>query len=126
MLASCRLSPVSRAGWVAVALLPLLLAAVPATVARAWRGGQARRLGVGSVAALLAMMAALALAAQLVQGSVRAAQPLGHSLLLGIVLATLLPLAVHGAIAAGTSLEGDGGREWRWRSSRSPLRQPSR
>jgi hypothetical protein len=105
MLASCRLSPVSRAGWVAVALLPLLLAAVPTTVARAWRGGQARRVGVGSLVGLLAVTAVLALAAQLVQGSVRAAQPLGHSLLLGIVLATLLPLAVHRAIAGGASLE---------------------
>ena len=98
LLASCRLSPVTRAGWVAVALAPLLLA-LPAGVARAWRGDAERRRGVAAVAAVTAAVAAWALASWAAGAGERAAQPLGHHLLLGTALATLLPLALVPALA---------------------------
>ena len=101
MLASCRLSPVTRAGWVAVALLPLLLA-VPAAVARAWAGGEQRRRGMAAVAVVAGATAGWALVAWVMAGAAgAAAQPLGHHLLLGAVLATLLPISLASALAAG-------------------------
>ena len=106
LLASCRLSPVTRAGWVAVALLPLLLA-VPAAVARAWEGGERRRRGVAAVALVAAATAAWALIAWLGAGRPGgAARPLGHHLLLGAVLATLLPISLASALSAGPAPGG--------------------
>ncbi len=95
---SLRASPAPRAGWVAVALLPVMLA-LPAVVASCWKEAEARRRGVGAVAAVGAVTAVVALAGMALQGSPRAAQPLGNAVVLGAVLATLAPLSC--ALALG-------------------------
>jgi hypothetical protein len=82
----------------AIALLPLLVA-LPAAVARCWATPAARRQGVVAVAVVVALLATIALTLQLAQGSGRAAQPLGHHLLLAGVLATLLPPVLGSALA---------------------------
>lgn len=112
LLASCRLSPVTRAGWVAVALLPLLLA-VPAAVARAWEGDGPRRRGAAAVAGVAAGTAGWALI-DWAMGSARggAAQPLDHHLLLGGVLATLLPLSLALALSRGSAAAGPRAGAW--------------
>jgi hypothetical protein len=100
-----RASPVSRAGWLAVALLPAFLA-LPATVARCWATPEARRRGALAVALVAGACGAVALAGVALQGSVRAAQPLGNAVVLGGFLAVVTPLAWVAAM---------GGRgAWRW------------
>ena len=91
--ASCWASPVSRAGWVAVATLPAWLL-LPAAVARAWGGLRRRRLGLAAVAAVVLAVSLVALGGLLWRGDARAAAPLGHHNLLAVWLLAVLPLAV--------------------------------
>jgi hypothetical protein len=111
--ASAWLSPVPRAGLEAVVLLPAYLC-LPGAVARCWEGEAARRLGVRGMAAVVALLAAWALIAELTGGESASAAaaalavaprgpspglgttlaPLGHHTLLATWLATLLPLAL--------------------------------
>jgi hypothetical protein len=98
ILLAMRASPVPRAGWLAAALLPAFLV-LPAAIARCWSGAAARRRGVLGVTLVSGGLGALALVAMTVQGSPRAAQPLGNAVVEGAVLATLLPLAA-GTMAA--------------------------
>jgi len=110
VLLAMRASPVPRAGWLAAALLPALLV-LPAAIARCWyppddpsgpgdRDGEESRLrGALGVTVVAGLLGAAALVAMELQGSPRAAQPLGNAVVEGTVLATLLPLAV-GTVAA--------------------------
>ena len=100
-----RASPVPRAGWLAVALLPAFLA-LPAAVARCWVAPEARRRGALAVAMVAGAVGVLALAGALWQGSPRAAQPLGNAVALGAFLAMVTPLALAATMA-------ERGR-WRW------------
>ncbi len=86
-------SPVPRAGRVGVILLPAFLG-VPAAVAHAWRDARRRRIGLRAVALAVAAVAVWSLAEWAVGRTARAADPLGHHLLLAAWLALLLPLAV--------------------------------
>ncbi len=129
--ASCWASPVGRAGWTVVALLPAWYL-MPAAVARLWRtgdgpasakptparstpaesgpAGPAAR-GLWVVSAVVGGIALVALLGMVLHGDPRASAPLGHHNLLAVWLVTLLPLAVlpwrHGggarvlALAAG-------------------------
>lgn len=90
--ASCWASPVPRAGWVAVLLLPAFLG-IPAAVERCWRREADRRLGLRALALTVAGISLWALLDWMVLGSPRAAMPLGHHNLLAAWLVILLPLA---------------------------------
>ncbi len=90
--ASCWASPVPRAGWVAVLLLPAFYG-VPAVVERCWRREADRRLGLRALALTVAGVSLWALLDWMVLGSPRAAMPLGHHNLLAAWLVILLPLA---------------------------------
>jgi O-antigen ligase len=100
-----RASPVSRAGWLAVALLPAFLA-MPAVVARCWATAEARRRGALAVALVAGACGAVALVGVALQGSVRAAQPLGNAVVLGGFLAVVTPLVWVASM-------GERGA-WRW------------
>lgn len=100
VLASWAASPVARAGLVAVLTLPAWLLA-PAAVARCWRDGPARRLGLTAVALVVTAVAATALAGRLLFADPRASAPLGHHNLLAVWLLALLPLAASPARARG-------------------------
>jgi hypothetical protein len=111
--ASAWLSPVPRAGLVAVVLLPAY-SSLPGALARCWESEAARRLGARGMAAAVALLAGWALIAELRGGEtgVAAAEamavggrgaapalggtlaPLGHHTLLATWLATLLPVAL--------------------------------
>ena len=93
MLLAQRASPVPRAGWVAVALLPALLV-LPAALARSLAERSERRLALLAIVGVGGAIAAVALVAMAWQRSQRAAQPLGQALILAEVLAPLLPLCV--------------------------------
>jgi hypothetical protein len=99
VLLSMRASPVPRAGWLAAALLPAFLV-LPAAISRCWNGPdgrekpEARRRGALGVTVVAGVLGVIALVAMALQGSPRAAQPLGNAVVEGAVLATLLPLAV--------------------------------
>lgn len=90
---SCWASPVSRAGWTVVALLPAWLT-VPAFVAAAWGGPRRRRIGSWAVAVVVAALAAAGLYGRFVVGDARAAWPLGHHNPTAVWLLALLPLAL--------------------------------
>ncbi|PYQ55478.1 MAG: hypothetical protein DMF53_28100 [Acidobacteria bacterium] len=116
--ASAWASPVPRAGWVALILLPAFLV-LPGVVERCWRREQDRRWGLRALAVTVAGVALWALIDWLALGSPRPAMPLGHHNLLAAWLVILLPLAVlparepgpwrflglaAGGLAAGTVL----------------------
>ncbi|HEY4590956.1 MAG TPA: hypothetical protein VIJ61_01030, partial [Thermoanaerobaculia bacterium] len=116
--ASAWASPVPRAGWVALILLPAFLA-LPAVVERCWRREEDRRRGLRALALTVAGVSLWALIDWLALGSPRPAMPLGHHNLLAAWLVILLPLAVlparepgpwrflglaAGGLAAGTVL----------------------
>ncbi len=86
-------SPVPRAGWMAVLLLPAFLA-LPGVVERCWRRGADRRRGLRALAVLVAGVSAWALLDWLILGTPRPSMPLGHHNLLAAWLVLLLPLAV--------------------------------
>jgi O-antigen ligase len=96
---SAATSPVPRAGAVGLLLAPALVV-VPAAVARAWGTVRQARRGVSSLAVAIGALALAALLLQRWQGSAKAAQPLGHHLLLALCLAVLLPLSLVPALAA--------------------------
>jgi len=91
--ASAWVSPVPRAGLVAVVLLPAFLL-VPAAVARAWADPRARRAGLAGLGAVVLGISVWALAGWLAGRTPRAASPLGHHNLLAVWLLALLPPAV--------------------------------
>ncbi|HET9766622.1 MAG TPA: hypothetical protein VFS60_07235, partial [Thermoanaerobaculia bacterium] len=105
LVLAMRASPVPRAGWLAVALLPAFLA-LPAAVARCWATPEARCRGVLAVAMVAGAVGVLALAGALWQGSPRAAQPLGNAVALGTFLAMVAPLALAAVL--------DEHGRWRW------------
>ena len=105
LVLTMRASPVPRAGWLAVALLPAFLA-LPAAVARCWETAEARRRGALAVAVVAGAVGATALIGAAWQGSARAAQPLGNAVVLGGFLAVVAPLAMAAAM-------GERGA-WRW------------
>jgi hypothetical protein len=90
--ASAWSSPVSRAGWVAVLLLPAFLG-VPGWVEHCWRREEDRRRGLRSLALVVAGLSLWALLDWLILGTPRPAMPLGHHNLLAAWLVLLLPLA---------------------------------
>ena len=98
--ASCWASPVPRAGWLAVLLLPAFLG-IPAVVERCWRREADRRLGLRALALTVAGISLWALFDWMVLGSPRAAVPLGHHNLLAAWLVILLPLAALAAREPG-------------------------
>ncbi|HEX7180867.1 MAG TPA: O-antigen ligase family protein [Thermoanaerobaculia bacterium] len=91
-LASWWASPVRRAGWVGLVLLPAFLA-LPAAVARCWPAGEDRRRGLRGLAAVMAGVSLWALLDRLLLDAPRAAMPLGHHNLLAAWLVILLPFA---------------------------------
>jgi hypothetical protein len=93
MAASTWASPVPRAGWVALILLPAFLL-VPGVVERCWRREEDRRWGLRALALAVAGVALWSLIDWLALGSPRPAMPLGHHNLLAAWLVILLPLAV--------------------------------
>jgi hypothetical protein len=118
LAASAWASPVPRAGWVALILLPVFLA-LPGVVERCWRRERDRRWGLRALALTVAGVSLWALIDWLALGSPRPAMPLGHHNLLAAWLVILLPLAVlparepgpwrllglaAGGLAAGTVL----------------------
>jgi len=86
-------SPVPRAGWMAVLLLPAF-ALLPAVVERCWRRDADRRRGLRALAIVVAGLALWALLDWQILGSPRPSMPLGHHNLLAAWLVILLPLAV--------------------------------
>jgi hypothetical protein len=118
LAASAWASPVPRAGWVALILLPAFLA-LPGVVERCWRREEDRRWGLRVLALAVAGVSLWALIDWRALGSPRPAMPLGHHNLLAAWLVILLPLAVlparepgpwrflgiaAGGLAAGTVL----------------------
>ncbi|HXO22110.1 MAG TPA: O-antigen ligase family protein [Thermoanaerobaculia bacterium] len=103
--ASCWASPVPRAGWVGLILLPAYLA-LPGAVERAWRDDERdRRIGLRALAVVAGVVALGSLLAALQAGASRSAMPLGHHNLLAAWLVILLPLALQPAREPG---------RWRW------------
>ena len=93
MAASGWASPVPRAGWVTLILLPAFLG-LPGVVERCWRREEDRRRGLRALALAVAGVALWSLIDWLALGSPRPAMPLGHHNLLAAWLVILLPLAV--------------------------------
>jgi O-antigen ligase len=91
--ASAWASPVPRAGWTALILLPAFLM-LPALVESCWRREEDRRRGLRALALAVAGVSLWALVDWLALGSPRPAMPLGHHNLLAAWLVILLPLAV--------------------------------
>lgn len=98
--ASWWMSPVPRAGLVALLLLPGFLL-LPAAVAACWTGPRERRLGVAGLCLLLGLVGAVALVRWQVQGTPRAAMPLGHHNLLAAWLVIVWPIALQTARRRG-------------------------
>lgn len=86
-------SPVARAGWVGICLLPAYLLLAP-FVARCWSTECRRELGLRAWSTVVAATALWAIFAQVRQGTSRTAMPLGHHNLLAAFLVITLPLAV--------------------------------
>ncbi len=93
-LASCWTSPVPRAGWTVLLLLPALYL-LPVAVAWCWRTEQARRWGLPAVTVVAVTVAVVSLVG-VARGDLRAAEPLGQHILLAAFLVTLWPLALVG------------------------------
>lgn len=91
-VASLASSPVARAGWLGVLLLPAFLL-VPSAVAACWRTAEDRRAGLCSIALGVAIVAGWALVEQWRLATPGASLPLGHHNLLAAWLLTLVPLA---------------------------------
>jgi hypothetical protein len=91
--ASCWSSPVPRAGWMAVLLLPAFCG-LPGAVERCWRRETDRRHGLRALALTVAGISLWALLDWLLLASPRPSMPLGHHNLLAAWLVLLLPLAV--------------------------------
>ena len=91
--ASCWASPVPRAGWMGVLLLPAFLG-LPAAVERCWRREEDRRWGLRALALTVAAVSLWAFLDWMLLGTPRPAMPLGHHNLLAAWLVLLLPLAV--------------------------------
>jgi hypothetical protein len=98
--ASAWASPVPRAGWVTLILLPAFLM-VPGVIERCWRREEDRRWGLRVLAAAVAGIALWSLIDWLARGLPRPAMPLGHHNLLAAWLVIVLPLAVLPAREAG-------------------------
>lgn len=92
---SVALSPVPRAGWTALALLPALVL-LPAVVARAFSDPQRRSKALAAWSAVVAVVGAIGLHGVLFVGDPRAARPLGHHNLLAAFLVVTLPVALLG------------------------------
>ncbi|MES1244039.1 MAG: O-antigen ligase family protein [Acidobacteriota bacterium] len=97
-------SPVPRASWAVLILLPAFLM-MPGAVARCWRDEAGRRLGARAVAVLTIAVSLWALIDWRVRDLPRVAMPLGHHNLLAAWLVILLPLALVAAREPGV---------WRW------------
>jgi O-antigen ligase len=97
-------SPVPRASWMALLLMPAFLM-LPGAVARCWRREADRRLGARAVAILTAAVSLWALIDWRVRDLPRVAMPLGHHNLLATWLVILLPMALVAAREPGL---------WRW------------
>lgn len=99
--ASWWLGPVRRAGAVGLVLLPAFVL-IPAAVAHCWRDRTARRRGGAWLCLLLGLVAAVALVRWQLQGSPRAAMPLGHHNLLAAWLVIVWPVALQTARRPGS------------------------
>jgi O-antigen ligase len=97
-------SPVPRASWVALLLLPAFLL-LPGAVARCWSREEDRRLGLKAATILVAGVSLWALIDDAVRGLPRVAMPLGQHNLLASWLVILMPLALLTAREPGL---------WRW------------
>ena len=95
LVAGTFLSPVPRAGRVAIALLPAFLS-IPAATARALEEEGARRVGLRGLRLGLSILAGWGLIHWLATEVPRAAMPLGHHSLYAGVLVALLPGAAIG------------------------------
>lgn len=92
---SVAVSPVARAGWTALALLPTFLL-LPAVVARAFADPDRRRTALAAWSAAVAAVGVAGLHGALFVGDPRAARPLGHHNLLAAFLVITLPMALLG------------------------------
>ncbi|GMU66977.1 MAG: hypothetical protein AMXMBFR36_32510 [Acidobacteriota bacterium] len=92
---SVALSPVPRAGWTALVLLPALLM-LPAVVGRGLADPARRRTALAAWSAVVAVIGAIGLHGVLFVGDPRAARPLGHHNLLAAFLVVTLPVALLG------------------------------
>lgn len=97
-------SPVPRASWMVLILLPAFLM-MPGAVARCWSREADRRTGARAVAVLTSAISLWALIDWRVRDLPRVAMPLGHHNLLATWLVILLPLALAAAREPGV---------WRW------------
>jgi len=108
-------SPVARAGWTALAMLPAFLL-LPAAVARALRDPDRRRTALAAWSTAVAAVGVAGLHGALFVGDPRAARPLGHHNLLAAFLVITLPVALLGwrerglprLAAAGAGIAGLG------------------
>ncbi len=99
-LASWAVSPVPRAGRVAVVLLPAFVL-LPGAFARVMEGERARRWALSSWAVAVVVVSGWALAVAAREGWARASAPLGHHNLLAAWLAITLPVAAAGLAERG-------------------------
>ncbi len=97
-------SPVPRASWMVLILLPAFLM-MPGAVARYWSREADRRIGARAIAVLTSAVSLWALIDWRVRDLPRVAMPLGHHNLLAAWLVILLPLALAAAREPGI---------WRW------------
>jgi hypothetical protein len=102
--ASAWRSPVPRASWAVLILMPAFLM-LPGAIARCWSRESDRRLGARAVAILTSAVSLWALIDWRVRDLPRVAMPLGHHNLLATWLVILLPLALVAAREPGL---------WRW------------
>jgi putative inorganic carbon (HCO3(-)) transporter len=95
LIASAAVSVAPRAGRLALVLLPAYLS-LPAFVERSLSGELARRWGLRAMAVVSGVVASWGLWDRFVDGSSRAAMPLGHHNLLAGFLVAMLPVAALG------------------------------
>ena len=86
-------SPVTRAGRLAIILLPAFVL-LPSAVAQCWSDAAARRMGLRSLSLVVILVSGCSLAGWWLLGTDGASLPLGHHNLLAAWLMVLLPLAV--------------------------------
>jgi len=96
VVASWVLSPVRRAGLLAVTLLPAWLL-LPAAIAGCWGSPEARRRGSLALAAVVGVVALWGVGDRLLAGSPRAAMPIGHHTALAAWLVVTWPIVWEGA-----------------------------
>lgn len=97
-------SPVARASWMGLLLLPAFLL-LPGVVARCWRRERDRQIGLRSLAVITLGIALWGLIDSAVRSLPRVAMPLGQHNLLAAWLVILLPLALLASREPGF---------WRW------------